>query len=260
MANVKLTLSYDGTNYCGFQSQIQEGQITIESELKKAINMMDKNVNNIYCGGRTDSGVHAEGQVINFLTESSTILEDNWILGLNTTLPKDIRINNCEFVDNSFNARKSAIHREYQYNIINDKTISALMTRYNLFFPYFKLDKDILLGYLKELLGENDYSAFSSINDKSPSKVRFLEYVDVKQDGPLFTIKIVGNSFLQHMIRIIIGTLFLLHRKNAPPSEMKRILLSKDRREAGMTASPKGLILKKVHYDERVYKKNYNLK
>jgi len=258
MTNVKLTLSYDGTNYCGFQSQIQEGQITIESELKKAINKMDKNVDKIYCGGRTDSGVHAEGQVINFLTESHNILEDNWILGLNSILTKDIRINNCEFVDPSFNARKSAIYREYQYNIINDKTISALETRYNLFFPYFKLNKVVLLEYLKELLGENDYSSFTSINDKSPSKVRFLEHINVIENSPLFIIKIVGNSFLQHMIRIIVGTLFLLHKKNAPSCEMKEILLSKDRKKAGMTASPNGLILKKIHYEETIYKKNYN--
>ncbi len=260
MINVKLTISYDGTDYCGFQSQIQEDQVTIESELKKAIQKMDDTVIDLYCGGRTDSGVHAIGQVVNFFSERSNMLEDNWLLGLNTSLPKDIRINNCEFVDASFNARRSAIYREYEYKIINDKTISALQTRYNLFFPYFKLNRELLLGYLKELLGENDYSAFCSINDKSPSKVRYLEDVDVKQEDSLFTIKVVGSSFLQHMVRIILGTLLLLHRKKAPASEMKRILLSKNRREAGMTSSSQGLLLKKVHYDETVYKKHYILK
>ena len=254
--NVKITLSYDGTDYCGFQ--LQTGVRTIEEELEKGLLKITKVPTKLNCAGRTDSGVHAEAQVINFFTSIKSMNENNWIQAFNSVLPKDIRINACEFQDNDFHARRSSIYREYWYNITNSSTISALLYRFSAQFYFFKLDENLLRLYGNEICGEHDFTSFCSANDVSLSKSRFIHSIKVERTGDQIVIKIIANAFLQHMIRIIVGTMLKLHKENKPPEDMKRILLAKDRQDAGTTFVPKGLVFKKVYYDESVLKKIYS--
>ncbi len=248
MDNIKLTISYDGTNYCGFQ--IQKNNRTIENVITEAISKILKQPVKIYCAGRTDAGVHAEGQVINFYSPNQNIKERNWLLALNTLLPSDIRVMNCEIVDKNFNARRDAILREYWYYIINSNVISALNNRYVTHFYHFKLDLELLNLYAKQFLGENDFTAFCSANDISKSKKRYIHSFIVEKEEDTFIFKIKGNAFLQHMVRIIIGTIVKLHKNGSLPDTIKEIIKSKERKLAGMTFPPNGLIFKKVYYDQ----------
>ena len=255
--NIKLTLSYDGTDFTGFQ--FQTNSRTIEGELTKAISAINKTETTICCAGRTDSGVHAEGQVVNFFTTKNNMGERNWFMALNSMLPKDIRILKCEFMPIAFHARRSAIYREYWYNIVNNDSISALQQRYFSHFPFFKLNEQLLEEYGSILIGEHDFSAFCCANDASESKNRYIHSIKVERQDNIITIKIIANAFLQHMIRIIVGTMLKLHKENEPKEEMQKILLSCDRNIAGSTYYSKGLTFKKVYYDESILKKLYNV-
>lgn len=245
--NIKLTLSYDGTNYNGYQSQLNG--ITIEDNLKDAITKITSKKIKLYCAGRTDAGVHAEGQVVNFTTDKVNMNEENWLLALNSILPHDIRILKCEFVSKDFHARKSAFYREYWYYIINDITISALKNRYSVLYIN-PLKIDLLQEYCNVLIGEHDFTSFTALKDRSKSKIRFIHSIKVEKENNLIIIKFIANSFLHKMIRNIIGTLIKLHRFEKPSSELVKILGKKDRRIAGPTFSPRGLIFKKVYYKE----------
>jgi tRNA pseudouridine38-40 synthase len=253
--NVKLTVSYDGTNFYGFQHQ--NNLRTIEDDLKNAISKIANEEIVIHCAGRTDTGVHAEGQVINFHTTQKKLPESNWIRAINSSLQKDIRITNCEFVPEDFHARRSAIYREYRYQIVNARTISALWVRYASHYFYHELDPSLLQNYGNMILGENDFTSFCATSDSSLSKSRYIHTISVNKENDIITIKVVANAFLQHMIRIIVGTMLNLNRENQPPEKMKEILLAKDRNAAGQTYYPTGLVFKKVYYDESVFKKNY---
>lgn len=245
--NIKLTLSYDGTNYNGYQSQLDGN--TIEDKLKNAITKITSKKIKLYCAGRTDTGVHAEGQVVNFATDKINMNEENWLLALNAILPHDIRILKCEFVDNDFHARKKAFYREYWYYIINDITISALRNRYSVLYIN-PLKIDLLQEYCNVLTGEHDFTSFAALKDRSRSKIRFMHSIKVEKEGNLIIIKFIANSFLHRMIRNIIGTLIKLHRFEKPASELVKILDKKDRRSAGPTFSSRGLVFKKVYYEE----------
>lgn len=253
MNNIKLTISYDGTDYYGFQ--IQKDNKTIEYFLKNTISQILKDNNiKIYCAGRTDTGVHAQGQIINFYSTNTNIKEKNWILALNSILPPDIRIMECEIVDNNFNARNDAILREYWYYIINSPVISALQKRYVTHFYKFNLDLELLNMYAQQFIGENDFSAFCSASDMSRSKKRYIHSFIVEKYDDVFIFKIQGNAFLQHMVRIIIGTMIELNKNGDSPEKIKKIMDAKDRKKAGLTFPPNGLIFKKVYYNENEIK------
>lgn len=247
--NIKLVLSYDGTTYNGFQSQ--ENKNTIEDYLKKAIcTILKTDTIKVYTAGRTDSGVHALGQIVNFFAENS-MREKNWILGLNSLLPSDIKVIDCQFVDDNFNARRSALYREYLYKIANSKYISALDNRYYTHIYSTKLDTDKLNQYTQYLIGEMDFTSFCSANDTNKTKIRSIFYANFSDIGDnKIVFKIIGNAFLQHMVRIIIGTIIELYKNNESPIKIKEIIESKNRQLAGVTFSPKGLVLKKIYYQD----------
>ncbi|HPO49127.1 MAG TPA: tRNA pseudouridine(38-40) synthase TruA [Spirochaetota bacterium] len=248
MKNIKLVLSYDGTDFCGFQ--MQKNLRTVASELDKALSTINGKKINFTCSGRTDTGVHAEGQVINFYTEKENMSEFNWICALNSYLPRDIRVIDASFVPLEFNARRSTLFREYQYFIVNEKTISALWYRYASLYFYEELDIDLLQKYANNLLGENDFTSFCSVNDKNISKSRFIKKFEISKDKNIVKFRIIGNAFLQHMIRIIVGAMLELHKEKRPPEDIRKILLAKDRSLAGPTYYSKGLCFKKVYYTE----------
>lgn len=247
--NIKLTLSYDGTDYFGFKCQ--KDKKSIESELLKAIsNITDERIK-LICAGRTDAGVHANGQVVNFFTEKIRLKEDNWLNALNTFLPHDIRIHNVEFCDEKFNARRSAFFREYRYQIVNAPYISALINRFASLYNK-PLNIALLQEYANYLIGEHDFSSFSASSDENKTKTRFIHTLTVTKENDLVTIKIIGNAFLHKMVRNIVGTLLFLHKNNSEPIQMKKILEARDRNLAGPTHEAKGLIFYKVYYSKEL--------
>lgn len=246
--NIKLVISYEGTNYSGFQSQKKEN--TVANQLKKAIQIItDVEDMKIYCAGRTDAGVHALGQVINFFTEKTNLNEDNWIKALNSYLPKDIRILSCEFAAHGFNARKSAYSREYWYKLINSPVISALDYKFSGHYIN-PLNIELLNKYCSYLIGEHDFTSFCSSIDTSKTKYRYIHSVKIEKHGDMIIFKIIGNAFLHKMIRTIIGTLLKLHKEKKEPETMKQIIEAKNRKLAGPTFSAKGLIFYKVYYTD----------
>ncbi len=250
--NIKLILSYDGTNYNGFQSQ--RNNSTIEEKIRHCLKVITAENISIYCAGRTDSGVHAQGQVINFYTDKFNMNEDNWLNALNTLLPWDIRVLSCNFVDINFHARKNCLAREYIYLIINSNVISALENRFSVRYKY-PLDIKILQKYCNELVGEYDFSSFCSALDKNKSKVKKIFLIKLEKMNDLITIRIIGNAFLHHMVRIIIGTILKLNKFSMPQEEIKKILLSKKRYLAGSTFAARGLIFQKAYYEKEELKK-----
>ena len=245
--NVKLVLSYDGTDYFGFQTQASGN--TIADKLIKAIEKINGYKTEIRCAGRTDTGVHAEGQVVNFFTVNTGMDEDNWLQALNSLLPYDIRVLNCELVDENFDARNSAFYREYWYHIINSNSISALSNRYAIHYKY-PMNIELLKSYCPVMLGEQNFTSFSAITDQSLSKKRFVHKAEIEKKSDLVIIKIIANAFLHKMIRTVVGTFLNLQRENAPALELKKIIEAKDRNMAGPTFSSKGLVLKKVYYEK----------
>jgi len=249
--NIKLTLSYDGTNYYGSQSQ--DNGNTVEDNLNSCISTITKKKPKLYFSGRTDSGVHAEGQVVNFFTTKKNMSGKNWVNALNSLLPPDIRILNAEIAANDFNARKSCLAREYWYRIINSPVISALDTRYSAHYIY-PLDIKLLESYCKYIIGIHDFTSFCALRDISNSKIRHIYSIKIEKTNDLIIIKILGSGFLYHMIRVIIGTLIKLHRHDMPAEEMKTIISSQDRKKAGPTYTARGLIFKKAIYSEEELK------
>ena len=251
--NVKLTLSYDGTNYYGFQSQDHKN--TIEDKLREAIAVITKTQPDevkLVTAGRTDTGVHAEAQCVNFFSDNR-MQPMNWFLGLNSLLPDDIRISNVEFVSSDFNARRSALYREYIYQIINGSSISALENRYCTHIYKKILDIDCLNQYAAHFCGERDWTSFCAIGDQNRTKTRMIyktEFIRLGQSK--IGMRIVGNAFLQHQVRIIVGTIVDMAVKGVPHEELERIIEAKDRTKAGITLSPKGLILKKIYYSDEL--------
>lgn len=247
MVNVKLTLSYDGTDYHGFQEQ--ENAVTVAGELTRAIRETTGENIKLICAGRTDSGVHAEGQVVNFLTSQERLKEYNWLKAINSKLPYDIRVSSCSFMPETFSSRFDATAREYWYHILNTAIPSALETRYTTHI-YYPLDIKRLNEYCSKLVGIHDFTSFCSTMDGSECKIREIYSLSVEKCGEMVIMKIKGSSFLHNMVRVIVGTLLDLHRKSAPAETMTKILELKDRKYSGRTMPPNGLVFKKVYYDK----------
>src|SRR5699024_8636348 len=249
MGKVKCIISYDGTNYAGFQ--IQPKLRTVQGELEKALTKIHKGEPiRIHPSGRTDAGVHAIGQVIHF--ESSLQLqEENWLNALNTFLPSDLVVRKVELVDDSFHARYSAVEKEYRYYVLNTKEKDIFRRHYIYQFPY-----PLVLEHMQEachyLKGKHDFTTFSSAKATiKGSKIRTLKQVtcEVKDDKIEFIFK--GDGLLYNMVRMIVGTLHDIEQGKREPKDIKYLLEQKDRRLLGKTAPPQGLYLWNVIYNEK---------
>lgn len=249
MRNIKLLLEYEGTDYFGWQLQpsIPTVQETIQDRLKK----MTGEDASLIAAGRTDAGVHATGQVCNFMTESK-IPAISIKKGLNTLLPRDIVVKDAIDVDEEFHSRRDAYSKTYNYLIVNRDYPSSLYRRFSWFIPQ-QLDIVEMRRGARLLTGEKDFSSFRAVGCESPHAIRNIENItiDRTQDG-LLKIKVKGNAFLRHMVRIMVGTLITLGRGKITVAELKEIVEAKDRTTAGITAPPQGLFLKKVEYGSSV--------
>ncbi len=244
MRNVKVVVEYDGADYLGFQ--YQPGVPTIQRELERVLKKIVKERVTIYGSGRTDTGVHAAGQVINFRTNCGIPI-DRVCIAMNTLLPRSIAaIEACD-VENDFHARHSAKSRLYRYVILNRDTRSALMGRY-CWCVSRPLDVELMNRSAQCLLGEHDFSAFEGSGSEIKTKVRNMMFVDVKRCGEQVIIELRANAFLRSMVRNIVGTLVDVGLGKRPVSQLEEILRSRDRCLAGRTAPPQGLCLVAVEY------------
>ncbi|MGP1459088.1 MAG: tRNA pseudouridine(38-40) synthase TruA [Treponema sp.] len=258
MRNVLLTLSYDGTDFCGWQRQDHADEKsrvrTVQEELEKALERLHNQKTRVYGSGRTDSGVHALGQAAHFFSPTASIPAKNYVRALNAFLPPDIRITDAADVPDDFSARTSATSRIYRYFITPRTNIDAFQARYSWLVPY-EPDISRLNAMCACLKGELDCSSFCASGDQSLSMNRYIERAhffessSFPNENPLIVFEIEANAFLWNMVRAITGTLIGLDRTGKDVSEMQKILEAKDRRAAGETAPAHGLFLYKVRFD-----------
>ncbi len=237
-SRVALGIEYDGSEYYGFQKQKSTEQ-TIQGNLENSISKVANHSIKTFCSGRTDAGVHAFMQVVHFDTESRRSTRE-WVRGINSYLPHDIKVLWSKELDETFHARYSATHRSYLYRILNNQTPSALWSKRSLFVPQ-KLDIRAMRAASKYLIGEHDFSSFRGSGCQSNSPVRSIEDIKITKKNNFITFELRANAFLLHMVRIIIGTLLMVGKREIKPVEMKNILNEKDRRIAGKTVSSSGL-------------------
>ena len=237
-SRVALGIEYDGSEYYGFQKQNSTEQ-TIQGNLENSISKVANHSIKTFCSGRTDAGVHAFMQVVHFDTESRRSTRE-WVRGINSYLPHDIKVLWSKELDETFHARYSATHRSYLYRILNNQTPSALWSKRSLFVPQ-KLDIRAMRAASKYIIGEHDYSSFRGSGCQSNSPVRTIENIKITKKNNYITFELRATASLLHMVRIIIGTLLMVGKREIKPVEMKNILNEKDRRISGKTVSSSGL-------------------
>ncbi len=254
MHNIKLVLAYDGTGYAGWQRQL--GQLTIQQVVEEAIARLTQSPVALHGAGRTDAGVHAEGMVANFQTESSIPLS-GLMNGLNSMLPEAIRVLSAEKVANDFHARYNATGKVYEYTFMHKEIMPPFLRLYaaQVRFPFASAAVRLCLPML---VGTHDFSSFEAAGSRDLSyaggrgAVRTIFVADLAEDGTkdgeVYRLTIAGDGFLRHMVRNIVGTLFAVGRGRLTPLDFQEILAARDRTLAGATAPAKGLTLKRVLY------------
>ena len=248
MRRIKLVVAYDGTAYCGWQ--LQPNGVTIEEVLNKALSELLKEPVMVIGASRTDSGVHAMGNVAVFDTESR-IPGDKICFALNQRLPEDIRIQSSEEVPLSFHPRKANCVKTYEYKILNRKIDMPLLRLYS-HFCYFPLDVEKMRQAAAYLVGEHDFKSFCTVRTQAEETVRTIYRLDVEKDGDMITIRISGSGFLYNMVRIITGTLVKVGMGVYPPEHMEEILEARDRAAAGPTIPARGLTLVSMEYEKEL--------
>lgn len=244
MKRVKLIVSYDGTNYCGWQ--IQQNGITVEEVLNKTISELLGEEIAVIGASRTDSGVHALGNVAVFDTESR-IPSEKMSYALNQRLPEDIRIQNSCEVASDWHPRYCDTRKTYEYQILNRKFSLPTERLYSHFY-YYPLQVEKMQEAAAYLVGEHDFKSFCSTRTQVENTVRTIYYLTVEKNGDMISIRINGNGFLYNMVRIIVGTLIKVGTGMYPPEHVKEILEAKDRRMAGPKAEARGLTLLAIEY------------
>jgi len=245
MQNFKIIIEYDGSAYHGWQRQATDR--TIQGEIENALMTMTGNKVTVIGSGRTDAGVHAYGQVANFRCNTSLGAEV-FQNGLNGLLPEDIVIKSCEPVPEKFHARYEVKSKTYQYRILNRRLPSAIFRQYAWHIRK-KLHLNAMGSAFHYIVGRHDFKAFEGSGSPRASTVRSVIDADlVKTDDGYLVLKIEGDGFLKFMVRNIVGTLVDAGLGKITPADVKRILASKDRNLAGITAPAHGLFLMEVKY------------
>ncbi|MCR5218116.1 tRNA pseudouridine(38-40) synthase TruA [Treponema sp.] len=253
MENILLTVSYDGTDFCGWQRQDKADYgnpvRTVQGEIEKALKKMFGKDINLYGSGRTDSGVHARGQAANFTAPADNIPECNYIRALNGMLPPDIRILQAKKVPDEFNSRFSATSRKYRYFISTAPAVPADKSRY-----VWCISRDVNLETLNAmtscLKGETDCATFAAAGDQSKSTKRYIDSARFyRQDEETIVFEIEANAFLWKMVRSLTGTLISGEKKGLGKDWFASILESRQRSNSLFTAPPQGLFLWEVKFD-----------
>ncbi len=237
-------IEYDGTAYNGWQRQ--KTGIGVQQRVEEALQKVADHELEVTCAGRTDTGVHASGQVAHFDTGSQRSAR-GWLLGANSNLPDDIALTFVAAVPDSFHARFTATARSYRYRILNRLVRSALH-RQRAWWVHQPLDAERMHSAAQALIGEHDFSAFRAAGCQASSPNRQVRHAAVRRDGDWLTLDITANAFVQHMVRNITGTLVAIGMGEAPVEWAADVLASRDRQAAGIAAPPQGLTLVNVEY------------
>jgi tRNA pseudouridine38-40 synthase len=245
---IALGVEYDGSEYFGFQKQKTTNQ-TIQGLLEASASKVADHKVKTFCSGRTDAGVHAFMQVIHFDTDSIRSSRE-WLRGINSYLPSDIRVIWSKEMDESFHARFSATRRSYLYNIFNNQTPSALWSDRSLFVTQ-QLDIRSMRAASKYLIGEHDFTSFRGSGCQSKTSLRNIDNIEISKKDRFIRVELSANAFLLHMVRIIIGTLLMVGKKEIKPKEVENILKQQDRRLAGKTVSSSGLFFLGPEYPQK---------
>ena len=239
MKRIFLRVAYDGTDFVGWQIQ-NEGR-TVEGELNKAINALTGETIEVIGASRTDSGVHAKGNVAVFDTES-TVPADRFMYALNSLLPEDVSVVESKEVADDFHPRHCTSIKTYEYRIFVSRINDPLKRRYAYRFPT-DLDVNRMDEAAKYLIGEHDFKSFCSVKTQAETTVRKIYTADVFHDGDDIVIRVSGAGFLYNMVRIIAGSLMEVGGGKHEPEHIKEVLDNTDRTLAGPTAEPQGLTL-----------------
>jgi pseudouridylate synthase I len=246
MKRVKLIVAYDGTNYCGWQ--VQDNGVTIQGMLNQHLSeLLNEEIKTIGAS-RTDSGVHALGNVAVFDTNTQMPI-DKISFALNARLPEDIKIQSSEEVDKNFHPRFRRTVKTYEYRILN-RTFADPTCRLNTFFYYGKLDAKAMEVAASYLVGEHNFKGFATDNPQTKGTIREIYKVELKRQDDIITFRITGNGFLYNMVRIIVGTLIEIGKGTYQPEQVKLILRKRDRNLAGPTARALGLTLINIEYPQ----------
>ena len=244
MKRIKLTVAYDGTDYCGWQ--IQPNGITVEEVLNKALSRLTGEDIAVTGASRTDAGVHAEGNVAVFDT-ASTILPGRFSYAVNTLLPEDVVVVKSEEVAADWHPRYQESVKTYAYHILNREMPDPVRRKY-VWHVNCPLDLEKMRTAAEYLTGEHDFKSFCSVHTGAKTTVRTIYSMDVERSGEVITIRVSGNGFLYNMVRIITGTLVEAGRGFRQPESVKELLDADERGKAGPTAPAQGLLLESIEY------------
>ena len=249
MKRIKLVVAYDGTNYRGWQ--LQPNGVTIEEMLNRALTDLLREPITVIGASRTDSGVHARGNIAVFDTENR-MAPEKICFALNARLPDDIRIQSSQEVPEDWHPRKANCTKTYEYKILNRK-IAMPLERLYAHFCYFPLDVERMQEAGNYLVGEHDFKSFCAVGAQVKTTTRTIYSCEVEKDGnDIITIRVTGNGFLYNMVRIIAGTLIRVGGGEMAPDEIPQILGKKDRTAAGPTAPAHGLTMMGIEYEKNV--------
>lgn len=242
-----LGIEYDGAGFCGWQRQSHSP--SVQQSIEKAITVVANHPVTVICAGRTDTGVHARGQVVHFDSPSKRS-ERQWVRGINSNLPDAVRVLWVREVDESFHARFGALSRSYQYTILNRRVRPAIG------FSYYgwcreALDVERMHEAAQVLLGRHDFSAFRSTGCSAQHAIREVTLINISRQGEVVTIDITANAFLYHMVRNIVGSLIVVGKGERPAQWFEKVFRGQDRKLAGVTAEPQGLCFMNVRYDPK---------
>ena len=246
-SRIALGIEYDGSRYCGWQMQ-SHGTRTVQHEIEKALSIVADHAVRVVCAGRTDTGVHATGQVVHFDSHAER-KSKAWVMGVNTHLPDDVCVHWARQVTEDFSARFSATMRRYRY-VILQRTARPALYSHRVTWVHNDLNTRAMHEAAKALLGANDFSSFRSSACQSEHAMRFIKSIDVTAEGAFVYIDIQANAFLHHMVRNIVGSLLKVGTGERPLAWMGELLALKDRTRAGPTAPAQGLYLVAVQYPD----------
>ena len=241
---IALGIEYDGTAYNGWQRQ-RTGN-GVQERLEESLSAVADEPIEVTCAGRTDSGVHASGQVAHF-DSASERTPRGWLLGANSNLPDDINVTWAAWVDDSFHARFSATSRSYRYVILNRLSRSSLY-RDRAWWFHQPLDAERMHAAAQALVGKHDFSAYRAAGCQASGPVREIIRIAVRRQDDWISVDVTANAFLQHMVRNITGTLVAIGAGDEDIDWAGKVLESRDRKRGGIAAPPQGLTLIHVDY------------
>jgi tRNA pseudouridine38-40 synthase len=242
----KLTVEYDGLEFCGWQ--IQPNGPTVQAALEEALQKLHSgDFIRATAAGRTDAGVHARGQVVSFST-ARELVPNAYERGLNTLLPRSCAVRGVEHVSDDFDARRWSHGKRYVYRVLRSRFRSPLRERYT-WMVHQKLDVEAIRQAASLLTGKLDFASFQGANCDAKTTIRHVKRLEVLEEEEELVFRVEGTAFLKHMVRNVVGTLVEVGIGSRSAESMRKLISARDRTQAGRTAPPQGLCLDEVFYD-----------